>query len=145
MKVTVQISAPHQNGTAVGRVNGRHVTIDRTTNRGRSGEGLTSGELFCLALGSGYADELFQEAEHRQIRIDRVHVSVEAESGLRGTTPRNMALSVRVEASADEPTVMELIEHTDRTSNVLKLLRLGTSVRVADAELLTKPQPRSII
>ena len=141
MKLTVHISAPHDHNTAIGWVNGRNLTIDRATNTGRAGEGVTSGELLCLAIGSGYADDLLLEAEQRAIRIDRVHVTVEAESRYGGRATRNLALSVRVEADGDEPTIMELIEHTDRTSSSLKLLRLGAPVRLVDAQLLTRRHP----
>ena len=42
---------------------------------------------------------------------------------------------MRVETNADEHLIMELIEHTDRVSEVLKSLRLGTAVRLADASV----------
>ena len=69
----------------------------------------------------------------RGIRVDRAHVIVEAETENGGRKPGHLAVSVRVETNADEPAIMELIEHTDRVSEVLKSLRLGTPVRLADA------------
>ena len=80
MKLTVQISALPDSNTSTGLVNGRSLAIDRCMNGGRSGEGATYGELLCLAVGGGYADELLREAERRRIRIDRAHISVEAEA-----------------------------------------------------------------
>ena len=136
MKLTVHISALSDGHTFTGGVNGRSLAIDRCSNGGRSGDGATSGELLCLAVGAGYADELLLEAERRGIRVDRAHVTVEAETQSGGRRTSDLAVSVRVETSADEPAIMELIEHTDRVSDVLKSLRLGTPVRLADAQRL---------
>jgi len=47
-----------------------------------------------------------------------------------------MTLFVRVEADADERTMLDLAEHTDRVAGISNLLRLGTSVRVADARVI---------
>jgi len=138
MKLTVHLTALPDSNTSTGRVNGRSLAIDRCMNGGRSGEGATYGELLCLAVAGGYADELLQEAERCGIRIDRLHISVEAEAENGGRKAGNLAISVRVETNADEHVIMDLIEHTDRVSEVLKSLRLGTSVRLADAELVPK-------
>jgi hypothetical protein len=138
MKLTVQISALPDRSTFTGCVNGRSLAIDRCMNGARSGDGATYRELLCLAVGAGYADELLREAEHRGIRVDRAHVVVEAETETGGRKPGHLAVSVRVETNADEPAIMELIEHTDRVSEVLKSLRLGTPVRLADAQRLAK-------
>jgi hypothetical protein len=136
MKLIVQISAQHDAATSTGWVNGRSLTIDRTRAAGRAGECPSHNELLCLALAAGYADELLEEAERRGIVVERAHVTVEAETGHSGRTTRNLALAVRLETDENEPAVMELIEHTDRVSEVLKVIRLGTPVRLADVQLL---------
>jgi hypothetical protein len=138
MKLTVQISARHDAATATGWVNGRSLTVDRTRAAGRAGEGPNHNELLCLALAAGYTDELLEEAERRSIVVERARVTVEAETGHGGRTTRNLALAVRLETDEHEPAVMELIEHTDRVSEVLKVIRLGTPVRLADVQLLAK-------
>jgi hypothetical protein len=138
MKLTVQISALPDRNTATGSVNGRSLVIDRCLDGVRGGDGVTCGELLCLAVGAGYADELLREAEWRQIRIDRAHVTVEAEAENGGRRTNHLAVSVRVETNADEPAIMELLEHTDRVSDVLKALRLGTPVRLTGAEVFVK-------
>jgi hypothetical protein len=38
---------------------------------------------------------------------------------------QHVILSVRIEADADEPTLMELVERADRASEVANALRLG--------------------
>jgi hypothetical protein len=40
-----------------------------------------------------------------------------------------------VEADADEPMIIELVEHADRASEVANALRFGVSVRVAGASV----------
>ena len=49
-----------------------------------------------------------------------------------------MTLCARVESDADERTLMDLAEHTDRVTGIPNLLRLGTSVRVADASVIAR-------
>jgi hypothetical protein len=137
MKLTVHIAAVQGAGTSTGWENGRSLTLDRGLAGGRSGEGVSAVELLCLAAGTGYADELLQEAARRHLRVERAHVTVEADTRAGGKT-RSIAIAVRAEAAADEPTIMDLVEHTDRVCDVLTVLRVGTPVRLADVELLAR-------
>ena len=66
-----------------------------------------------------------------------MHVEVEAE-WIGAPAARDMTLCARVESDADERTLMDLAEHTDRVTGIPNLLRLGTSVRVADASVIAR-------
>jgi organic hydroperoxide reductase OsmC/OhrA len=91
------------------------------------------GRLLCLAAAGCYANTLFAEAVRRGVRIASIDVDAELEWIEHPVRAQNVTLSVRVEANADQPTLMELVERADRTSEVANALRLGVAVRVADA------------
>jgi uncharacterized OsmC-like protein len=134
MKLTAQVTAHHGNASCAGSVNGRRIAIDRHAPGGRSGDGMTFGELLCLAAGAGYVDALLREAGRREIHIDRAHVTVEGDA----QRLKDLTITLRVETDGDEATTMEVIEHADRVSEALKLLRLGAVVRLADVHVLTR-------
>jgi uncharacterized OsmC-like protein len=133
MTLKVRVSASHDSRAALGWANGQSLTIDRSDGAGAT---FNARELLCLAVGGCYVDDLFQEAGKRGVAIRSVHVDVEADWSGTPARARDMTLVVRVESDADERTLMDLAEHTDRVAGIPNLLRLGTSVRVADARVI---------
>ena len=125
MTLKVRVSASHDSRAAL--------TIDRSAGAGAT---FNPRELLCLAVGGCYVDDLFLEADKRGIALRSVHVDVEAEWSGQPARARDVTLVVRVEANADERTLMDLAEHTDRVTLIPNLLRLGTSVRVTDARVI---------
>ncbi len=51
---------------------------------------------------------------------------------------KEVTVSVRVEADADEPAILDLVEHTDRIADVANSLRLSTPVRITDLYVMAR-------
>jgi putative redox protein len=96
--------------------------------------GFNGGQLMLLALGACYTNDVFREADQRGIEVHGVRVVVECD--WEGEPPRatNIRYSTRVEASAPEDEIMELIQHVDEIAEVHNTLRAGGGVELVDAE-----------
>jgi organic hydroperoxide reductase OsmC/OhrA len=125
MKSRVRLHTTPDGETIVAGTGGPSVVIDGSPDVG--------GRLLCLAAVGCYANTLLAEAVRRGISVRSIDVNAELEWIEHPARAKDVTLSVRVEADADEPTLMELAEHADRASEVANALRLGVAVRVADA------------
>ena len=113
--------------TMVGCTGGPDVVIDGSPDVGS--------RLLCLAAAGCYTNTLLAEAGRRGIWVGHIDVDAELEWVQCPARAQNVTLHVRVEADADEPTIMEMVEYADRASEVANALRFGVSVRVADASV----------
>jgi organic hydroperoxide reductase OsmC/OhrA len=125
MKSRLHLHTALDGQTIVGSADGASLVIDGSPDVG--------GRLLCLAAVGCYANTLFAETVRRGITVRSVDVDAELEWTEHPVRAQNVTLSVRVEADADEPTLMELVERADRASEVANALRLGVAVRVTDA------------
>jgi putative redox protein len=123
---------------AIGAAGGRTVTIDRAKESGGEGLGFNGGELLLLAIGGCYSNDVYREAAKRGIVVHSVSVRVSADWGGNPVRAQNVSFSVKVEADASEPDILELIRHTDRIAEIPNSLRLGTAVTLGEIEAVAK-------
>ena len=130
MKARVHVRTEHGTDATLGWTDGPSVTIDGSPEVGSM--------LLCLAVGGCYANTLLGEAAKRGIGVRSVEVDVETEWVDNPARTQGVTLSVRVDADADEPAIMDHVEHTDKIAEVANSLRLGTPVRVTDAHVIAR-------
>ena len=136
-QMTVHVRSAHEGSFSVGWTGQHSLVIDRGPDDGGQGMGFNGGQLLLLALGACYANDVYREADQRGIEVHGVRVVVECD--WEGEPPRatNIRYSTRVEASASEDEIMELIQHVDEVAEVHNTLRAGGSVELADAEAVS--------
>lgn len=122
---------------AVGWSGPRTVTIDRSEAAGGLGIGFNGGELLFLALGACYTNDLYREAAKRNMTLKSVRVDVEGDWGGDPVRAQNVNFSVRVEASASQEEILDLIKHTDRVAEIHNSLRRGTQVSLGKTEAVS--------
>jgi len=125
----VQVRNLRGSSLAIGSSGSRTVTIDRASHLGGEGQGFNGGELLLLALGACYSNDLFREADKQSIKIHDVRVSVSADWGGDPVIAKNVAMSVEVDAEADQALVQDLIEHTFRVAEIPNSLRMGAEIK----------------
>jgi uncharacterized OsmC-like protein len=135
MKANIHIRTVPDTTSAIGWTNARSVVVDQSSETSLS-LGFNSAELLCLAVGACYTNEVFLEGGRRGVRVHGVHVDVSADGDW--PSAQNLTASMRIEADADEETIADLVEHADRVAKIPNLLRLGTSVRLTDAHVVTR-------
>lgn len=132
-QMTVHVRSAHEGSFSVGWSGQHSLVIDRGPDDGGQGMGFNGGQLLLLALGACYANDVFREADKRDLEILGVRVVVECD--WEGDPPRatNVSYSTRVEAEAPEDEIMDLIHHVDEIAEVHNTLRAGVDVELADA------------
>jgi hypothetical protein len=76
-------------------------------------------------VGGCYCNDLFREAAKMNIDAKSASIHVEADWGGDPVRAMNLSFSVRVESTAPQKQVEELIRHTDRAAEIPNSLRLG--------------------
>jgi organic hydroperoxide reductase OsmC/OhrA len=135
MKSRLHLHTALDGQTIVGSTDGASVAINGSPDVG--------GRLLCLAAAGCYANTLFAETVRRGITVQSIDVDAELEWIEHPVRAQNVTLSVRVEADADELTLMELVERADRASEVANALRLGVAVCVAHAVCMARHLDRT--
>jgi uncharacterized OsmC-like protein len=97
----------------------------KTTGYGSSANG---GELLFLALATCYCNDIYREAAKRNIRVERVEVTVEGDFGGEGEPAKNVTYQATVFADTNEEAIRELMQFTDSVAEIQNTLRTGTSV-----------------
>jgi uncharacterized OsmC-like protein len=136
-QTTVHIRSAHEGSFSVGWSGQHSLVIDRGPDDGGQGKGFNGGQLLLLALGSCYANDVFREADKRDLEVLGVRVVVECDWV--GEPPRatNVRYSTRVEAEAREDDIMDLIHYVNEIAEVHSTLRGGVDVELVDAEAVS--------
>ncbi len=93
------------------------------------GSSINGGELLCLSLATCYCNDLYREAERRDIDISGVEVTVRGEFTSEGLPASNITYEVKIESTdASSQEITDLVRDVDKIAEVHNTLRLGTEV-----------------
>jgi putative redox protein len=134
-QTSIEIRTIAGSSLAVGSSGARTVTIDRAKESGGFGLGFNGGELLLLAIGGCYSNDIFREADKRDITVKNVQVRVSADWAGDPVRAQNVSFSVLVEAAASEKEILDL-QHTDQVAEIPNSLRLGTEVRLVGTKAI---------
>ena len=136
-QTTIHVRSAHEGTFSVGWSERHSLVIDRSPDDGGQGVGFNGGQLLLLALGSCYANDIFREADKRDVEVLGVRVVVECDWAGEPTRAENVRFSTRVEAAADEEEILDLIRHVDEIAEIHNTLRQGIDVELAEAEAVS--------
>jgi uncharacterized OsmC-like protein len=105
----------------------------KSTGYGSSANG---GELLFLALASCYCNDIYREAAKRNIKVERVEVSVDGYFGAEGEPAKNVTYRARVFADASEDEISELMKFTDTVAEIQNTMRTETPVVLTGIEVV---------
>jgi uncharacterized OsmC-like protein len=100
------------------------------------GSSANGGELLFLALASCYCNDIYREAAKRNIKVERVEVSVEGDFGGEGEHAKNVTYQAKVFAQASEDEIRDMMEFTDTVAEIQNTLRIGTAVGLDQIEVV---------
>jgi len=135
--MTVHVRSAHEGSFSVGWTGQQSLVIDRSPGDGGQGMGFNGGQLLLLALGACYANDVFREADKREIEVIGVRVVAECDWVGDPMRAQNVRFSTRVEAAADEDEILELIRHVDDIAEIHNSLRSGIDVELTEAEAVS--------
>ena len=100
------------------------------------GSSANGGELLFLALASCYCNDIYREAAKRNIKVERVEVSVEGDFSGEGDPATNVVYHAKVFAQASEDEIREMMKFTDTVAEIQNTLRNGTPVVLSQIKVV---------
>ena len=100
------------------------------------GSSANGGELLFLALASCYCNDIYREAAKRNIKVERVEVSVEGDFGGEGDPAKNVVYHAKVFADAGEDEIRDMMKFTDTVAEIQNTLRIETPVVLGNVEVV---------
>jgi len=92
------------------------------------GSAVNGGEFLMLALATCYCNDLYREAERLQIPLEAVEVEASASFPGIGLAATDIRYRARIESSAPDAAIAELLRRTDAVAEVHNTLRAGVPV-----------------
>ena len=92
------------------------------------GSAVNGGEFLMLALATCYCNDLYREAERLGLPIDRVEVEAMADFDGIGLAASNVRYRAKIDSSASEAAIADLLRRTDAVAEVHNTLRGGVPV-----------------
>jgi uncharacterized OsmC-like protein len=131
MNIAATVTSTYQHHGIDVETNGAPKTIMISPKSTGYGSSINGGELLLLALATCFCNDLYREANKRNIPIDGVEVKCTAEFGAEGEPGSDFQYTVKVTSTAQPQEIQDLIRHTDRVAEIHNTLRAGVSVKLS--------------
>lgn len=93
-----------------------------------NGSSVNGGELLCVALATCFCNDIYREANKRNIKVTKVMVDASAEFLSEGSSGLNFIYQAKIEGDASDDELARLIKHTDAVAEIQNTLRAGVNV-----------------
>jgi len=100
------------------------------------GSSINGGELLFLALATCFCNDVYREADRRQIKIKSIQVNVSGDFGGEGEPASNINYEVDIQSDHEESEISNLIYHVDKVAEIHNTLRKGTKVELVKSPRL---------
>ena len=128
MKITATIlNSGQQNKVQVTTNNASKQILIPGKSEGH-GSSVNGGELLFLSLATCFCNDIYREADKRQMEIKSVEVIVSGEFGAEGIPGFNIEYEAKVDSNASEEEIKDLIFYVDKIAEIHNTLRAGTAV-----------------
>ena len=115
----------HRVSVSTGGASQDLVIPGKATGRGSAVNG---GEFLMLAIATCYCNDVFREAARLAIPVDAVEVEAQADFDGVGLAARNISYRARVDSTAAQADILELLRTTDAVAEVHNTIRAGAAV-----------------
>lgn len=92
------------------------------------GSSINGAELLLLSLATCFCNDIYREAELRNIPVSGVEVVFTGEFGAPGESGSNFRYKAHVTSDASDEMIRDLIRDTDRIAEIHTTLRNGISI-----------------
>lgn len=134
MKISAHVENSKDNNQVTLQTNDSVHSINIPPKSTGYGSGANGGELLFLALASCYCNDIYREAAKRNIKVERVEVSVDGDFGAKGEPAKNVTYRARVFSPASEEDIRELMKFTDTVAEIQNTMRAETPVVLTEIE-----------
>jgi uncharacterized OsmC-like protein len=134
MKISAHVENSKDNNQVTLQTNDSVHSINIPPKSTGYGSGANGGELLFLALASCYCNDIYREAAKRNIKVERVEVSVDGDFGAEGEPAKNVTYRAKVFSPAGEEDIRELMKFTDTVAEIQNTMRTETPVVLTEIE-----------
>lgn len=128
MKITAKVENSFQQHEVHIQTNDQTKTLNIPSKVSGLGSAVNGGELLCLALATCFCNDIYREAQKKNLNISKVSVEASAEFGGPGEPGYNFTYSAKIEGDAPDEILTDLLRHTDQVSEIQNTLRLGAKI-----------------
>ena len=100
------------------------------------GSSANGGELLFLSLATCYCNDIYREAEKRNIKVEKVEVEVSGGFGTEGEPARNVTYRAKIQAKGSKKEIEALAQDTDKVAEIQNTLRFLTPVTLSGIEIV---------
>ncbi len=137
MQISAQlVNKKNENSVILKTDNNTH-SINIPSKKTGYGSGVNGGELLFLALAACYCDDIYREAGKQGIEVKSVEVEVKGDFDTESLPASNIIYSATVKAAAKRDAIIELMNLTDKVSEIQNTLREGVPVTLVNAEAIS--------
>ena len=112
-------------------------TINIPSIKSGFGSSVNGGELLFLALAVCYCNDIYREANKQGIKVESVEVEVKGDFDSESFPVSNITYSASVKATASRDRIIELMNLTDKVTEIQNTLRMGVPVTLVSAEAIS--------
>jgi uncharacterized OsmC-like protein len=130
------INKKNENSVVLKTENNIH-SINIPSKKSGYGSGINGGELLFLALAACYCNDIYREAVKQKIEVKSVEVQVKGDFDAESFPASNIIYSATVKAAAKRDAIIELMNLTDKVSEIQNTLRKGVPVTLVNTEAIS--------
>jgi uncharacterized OsmC-like protein len=137
MQISAQIvNKKNENSVLLKTENNTH-SINIPSQKSGFGSGVNGGEFLFLALAACYCNDIYREAGKQGIEVKSVEVEVKGDFYAESLPASSITYSATVKAAAKRDAIIELMNLTDKVSEIQNTLRKGVPVTLVSAEAIS--------
>ena len=128
MKISATIKSQFNNQQTMVQTNDSAKEMQISVKSSGFGSSINGGELLLLSLATCFCNDIYREAEKRNIVVNGVEIEVTGEFGGEGEPGSNFQYKAHVISDAPLSEINELIRYTDQIAEIHNTLRKGISI-----------------
>jgi uncharacterized OsmC-like protein len=128
MKIVASLKNSINNHEVVVSTNGNEKQVYIPSKSIGQGSSVNGGELLFLALATCFCNDIYREAERRQLKIKSIEVIVSGDFGNEGEPASNITYRTIIQSDHPENEIIDLINHVDKIAEIHNTLRKGVGV-----------------
>jgi uncharacterized OsmC-like protein len=138
VKIFANVQNSHDYHNVVLGTGSHEQSITIPSKTGGFGSSANGAELLFLALATCYCNDIYREAQARNIVVKSVIVEVQGDfDGISGHSIENIVYSATVDADASEDAILELMRHTDTVAEIQNTLRQANRVEMTQMKAIS--------
>lgn len=130
MKISASIQSKYKQHDIIVKTNDSKKGITIPPKSSGFGSSVNGGELLMLSLATCFCNDIYREADKRNIKITAVDVECSGDFGAEGEPGSSVSYKVNIVSDASLSEIEELVKHTDKVAEIHNTLRKGVAVRL---------------